>query len=171
MKRRNFAFVLALILMFSACNLNAQDEDSLPTETPSAPIVLSQAPLPTHSPQPTGLPPPPLPIATGNQAESPATQQLNQDIAFPSNFPDQYEVQVGSGRIVVINYEVIINNPGRGRVFLILRDPSGAIIWRLVVMESANTSVEIPVPSNGTYQIAAAVEDLDGRYSINFSVR
>jgi hypothetical protein len=41
----------------------------------------------------------------------------------------------------------------------------------LVVTESANRSVDIPVPSNGTYQIAAAVENLEGRYSINFSVR
>jgi hypothetical protein len=171
MKFRYFALVLMLILTLCACNLNAQNEDNLPTETQSAPVVPSQIPLPTNSSQPSGLPPPPLPTATGNQVESPATQQINQDIAFPSNFPDQYEVQVGSGRIVVIIYEVIINNPGRGRVFLILRDPSGAIIWRLVVTESANTSVEIPVTSSGTYQIGAAVENLEGRYSVNFSVR
>lgn len=93
------------------------------------------------------------------------------DIVFPQNYPDRYEVSVSAGQTIVVNYDVVINNPGRGRVFMVVRDPAGQDIWRLVVTETMTDSEEVPASRGGTHVILVAVENLNGRYSVSFGRR
>lgn len=191
--------LIGLALVLAACNLNnpaGETPSSTPTEAEASPtftLTLDSAPLDTFSPTPliqltdvaTPIPGTPRSAPTlpgiapvGVRPEDvtaaptiPANTTATPEIVFPQNFPDRYEVDVNTGQTLVVNYEVVINNPGRGRVFIVVRDPAGQDIWRLVVTETTTESADVPTSTGGTHEILVAVENLSGRYSVTFARR
>lgn len=92
-------------------------------------------------------------------------------IVFPDEYPDRKVVTVRSGVTLVVDYEVVINNPGRGMVFLVVRDPIGADVARVRFTESETGELDIQTETGGEYEILVAIENLSGRYSTSYSTR
>jgi hypothetical protein len=177
--------ILHLSLLLAACNLEAAPEqpDTLPTEAtapspvPTTTQVQQPVDLQLDSVTATTLPlpeatitSPPGPAADHAELPAPDTSPTA-NIPFPQTFPDQHEVTIQQGRQLIINYDVIINNPGRGRVYLVVRDPAGETIWQLPVIQTESAAVEIEIQRSGTHEILAAVENLSGRYSLSYEQR
>lgn len=183
MKPALFFAALALAGLLTGCNLSPPSAPDWPTPTPEIleeptvplddqfEIIVPQsreqtgpdgATLPTPASSPDlSLPP---------TAIAPAPEDADAAL-FPDTYPDVAEVQLRAGQTLIVNYDIQINNPDRGRVFIIVRDPTGAIIWRAMFSETVRASAEVPAETGGMYQVAAAIQNLSGSYQMSFDIR
>lgn len=93
------------------------------------------------------------------------------EFTFPSVYPTVNSVTLRQGQTLLVNYDVTIFNPGQGRVYIVVRDPSGEDIYRLVVTETTKETAEVPVEEGGQFEILAAPENISGQYSISYGFR
>jgi len=166
-------FLMALGVL-SACNLESATPDPA-TETP-LPSPLPAQPQPT---EPAEIRPEPLDTLPSRRAPTlelpvgtPLGERAPTVVPFPETFRDVYEIQAQEDNIIIVNYIALMDAGNTGTVYLLLRDPDGADIWRLAVEETVREGVEeIPAVTSGTYQLLATSQNLDGTYSVSFDVR
>jgi hypothetical protein len=168
---------LLLFLMtlggLSACNLESATPDPV-TETPPP-----STPLPDRPTESTEIRPEPLDTLPSRRAPTlglpvgtPLGERAPTVVPFPQTFRDEYEIQAREGNTIIVNYIALMDVGNTGTVYLLLRDPDGADIWRLAVEETVREGIEeIPAVTSGTYQLLATSENLDGTYSVSFGVR
>lgn len=185
---------LALLIVLAACNLSSDDAapTAAGTETLIAPQTFvaptaTETPPPTDTLIPTNTPiadasattEPTLPIgvrvataqSVGTPIEYAQTTQAPDTPRFPLDFPDRYTVDALAGQIIIVNYAVTLDNPGVGRVFIVVRDPNGDDIQQLFINSSTEDSAEVPANRSGTYEVLVAFENLRGNYSVTFGLR
>lgn len=172
---RSQVMAVCLLALLTACNLESPQSPTRQTTPETPQTAPTQGPTATFTRDPNLTPTsllPPTWTATppGGIPPTPAATAAP-DIPFPATFQGGFPVTVRAGQTLILNYSVTIDNPGRGRVFFVLRDPSGADVWRLAVTETADTSADITISASGEHQLLVASEDLDGQYSISFDFR
>ncbi len=90
---------------------------------------------------------------------------------FPETFNDEYQISAGQGRIIYVTYEVVVNNPGTGRVFIEIRDPAGEAIGQLVLTETETAEYEVTTNTAGSHQLLVTSQNLRGYYSVGYGTR
>lgn len=155
-------------------------------ESPTLTLVIRESPTSafnainaaTSTALPIGVRPPtqqintpaqPVLTATLSQTISPAVTES--DIPFPETFNDQHEIQAGQGRTIYVNYEVVVNNPGTGRVFIEVRDPEGEAIGQLILSETTSDEFEVTTSTSGAHQLLVTSQNLRGFYSVSYGTR
>lgn len=88
---------------------------------------------------------------------------------WPETFRDRYEVTTGAGRTIIVDYNVVLNQPGE--VIIFVRDPNGEVIGGEIITETANTTLEVTTDVSGIHEILVAFERLPGSYAVSFSTR
>jgi len=184
--------LLALLLLLAGCNRGSPTAPDWPTPTPE---ILEE---PTNTPEddpfeiiiptvpdqtgPDGvsaptldlsLPPTAIPAGTdtgGTDSGDPMPEDADAAL-FPDTYSEVSELQLRAGQTLIVNYDVQINNPDRGRVFVIVRDPAGEIIWRAMFSATVQASADVPIDTTGTYQVAGAFQNLSGTYELSYDIR
>ncbi len=185
---------LMLMILLAGCNLNTPTEEaSLEPLAPTNEAGATLAPILTNTPAvaPTRTPNLTLPFtatpgnapqaaATTNSSGNPGIQLINTEalptvdttIPFPTTYPFTYPASVRAGQTLLINYTATIFNPGVGRVFIVVRDPTGQVIFRLIVEASAQTTAEVPITTTGEHQILAATsQGYSGDFALTYTTR
>jgi hypothetical protein len=166
-----------LLLWMTGCNLTAvPTPTNSPTETSApptattgltatiAPVVTatSEVPLITILPETDA----PTPLSTSG-----VTQATGADIPFPTTYINSYGITASEGQTIYINYDVTVTNPGRGRVFILVLDPSGVEAGRLVVADTRADTLEIEATVSGDYLFYITPENLSGNYTSSYGTR
>ena len=170
-----------LALLLAGCNLASPATE--PAVTEAAPTLDVPAATPTDEfqiiiptvrdqtgPDGGSVPTPDLslpPTAIVPETQSPGDADA---ALFPDTYSEVSELQLRAGQTLIVNYDVEINNPDRGRVFVIVRDPTGEIIWRAMFSATVRDSAEIPIDTAGTYQVAGAFQNLSGSYQLTYDI-
>lgn len=123
----------------------------------------------TVAPNPPTVSPPTAASTSDQTPSGGATATL--DIPFPTIFPSEHTVSLNTGRTLIVEYDVTIYNPGTGRVFLKVLDPTGKELHRMVITATEKSSVDIPVATSGEHTILAAPENLSGSYTVAYGFR
>jgi hypothetical protein len=166
-----------LLLWMTACNLTAlpTPTHSL-TETAAPPTatteltptiasvvtVTSEVPLITILPLTDAL----TPLSTNG-----VTQSTGADIPFPTTYINSYGITAREGQRIYINYDVTVTNPGRGRVFILVLDPTRREAGRLVVTDTRADTLEIEAMVAGDYLFYITPENLSGNYTSSYGTR
>lgn len=101
--------------------------------------------------------------ACGSSSDATPTPEM---IDFPTEFDERFTIGAFSGQNIVIDYSLTINNPGTGRLFIMVRAPDDEAIWQQVITEAGEGSITVPVQLDGDHQVLAAQGDLDGQFTI-----
>jgi hypothetical protein len=166
-----------LLLSMIGCNLAAvptptnspTETDAPPTTTTGltatiAPVATatSEVPLITILPETDA----PTPLSTSG-----VTQSIGADIPFPTTYINSYAITAREGQTIYINYDVTVTNPGRGRVFILVLDPTGVEAGRTLVTDTRVDTLEIEARVSGNYLFYITPENLSGSYTSSYGTR
>lgn len=162
-----------MLCLLAACNLQVATEPAPPSVT--QPPALETTPTLMPSRTPANLPtllPTPIQIIPGQEFTDPLPVTLPAIDQVPENAPtvsaaladDRYEVTIGAGETVGLNYEAEIT---RGSLSLVLQGPGG-VVWQRTLTASETTRVPITVQIGGDYELLIFRQGFDGSYSFHW---
>lgn len=175
---RLFTGLMLIVVLLAGCNLNAAPTatQTFATEAPTIPPTLEST-LVTTTPQPTTITPNGSLTPTGeltptiSASAAVPVSTIEAGVPFPTLYINSYSISAREGQTIYVNYEVTLDNPGQGQVFLLVLDPTGVEAGRLALSETKTDVLEVEAELTGAYILYVTPDNVRGNYATSFGTR